>query len=149
VRVQDAEREDWRQSVIMFNRYGKGNSAWTWEGPDIPRVKPPLQHLYVDGAGRIWVQLSQTARVNQSVPPTRAPTGELNAARRRWIEPLVFDVLEPSGRYLGRVRFPDGVGDTMLGPKIGFAIQGDTVWAVSYDQDEVPIVKRYRIRWGS
>lgn len=149
VPVQDAERADWRQSVTMFNRYGRGNSEWTWEGPDIPREKPPLRDLYVDVDGRIWVQLSQPARLNPSIPTPREPTGEIGAARHRWLEPLVFDVFEPSGRYVGRVRFPDGVGDTMLGPKIGFAIQGDTAWAVSYDQDDVPIVKRYRIRWGS
>ncbi len=149
VRVQAAERDDWRQSVTMFNRHGRGNSAWTWEGPDVPREKPPLRELHVDATGRIWAQLSQPARLNPAVPPPTEPTGEIAVARHRWVEPMVFDVFEPTGRYLGRVRFPDGVGDTLLGPKIGFAIQGDTVWAVSYDQDDVPIVKRYRINWGS
>jgi hypothetical protein len=28
-------------------------------------------------------------------------------AARRWVEPWVYDVFEPCGRYVGQVRFPE------------------------------------------
>jgi hypothetical protein len=59
----------------------------------------------------------------------------------------VFDVFEPTGVYVGQVRFPDVASRPTL-PHPGFAIQGDTVWAVVYDRDDVPNIKRYRVRWG-
>jgi hypothetical protein len=30
-----------------------------------------------------------------------------------------------------------------------YAIEGDTIWAVEKSADDVPVVKRYHIRWGS
>jgi hypothetical protein len=151
VRVQEAEREDWRQSITMFNRNGPGAwRSWTWTGPDIPTVKAPIRDLYVDMAGRVWVQLAQPAQLDTSVAvPTRPKdAGDVNA-HRRWVEAMVFDVIDPSGLYLGQVRFPDGVGISAVGTKNAFAIQGDTVWAVIRDRDDVPLVKRYRIKWGT
>ena len=149
VQVADEERADWRQSITMFNRNGRGDwSAWKWSGPDVPKVKPPLRNLYVDMDGRFWVELSQPSQLNRSVaiPATPKEAGSV-VARQRWTEPMVFDVFEPSGTYVGRVRFPDGVGVSALGPRAGYTIQGDTVWAVSRGQDDVPFVKRYRIKW--
>jgi hypothetical protein len=100
--------------------------------------------------GRVWVQLSQAGQLNRSIAVPTTPKKAGNpGALGRWAEPLVFDVFEPSGTYVGRVRFPDGVGVSALGPKAAFTIQGDTVWAVSRGQDDVPFVKRYRIKWRS
>jgi hypothetical protein len=149
VHVQEDERRDWRQSITMFNRNGRGTwRTWEWSGPDVPRVKPPLRNLHVDTHGRIWVQLSQPSQLNKSVAiPTNVKEAGDIAARHRWTEPLVFDVFEPGGTYVGRVRFPDGVGVSALGPKAAFTIKDDTVWAVSRDHDDVPHVKRYRIDW--
>lgn len=151
--VQDAERADWRQSLTMYNRSPASgpNAGWDWSGPDIPTVKPPLRGLVVDGEGRIWVQLHQPARLNPSVaiPAKPAMRGESYRidAPDRWVEPMVFDVYEMTGRYLGRVRFPDGIARSAR-PEMRYAMQGDIVWAVLHDRDEIPTVKRYRIQWG-
>jgi hypothetical protein len=152
VPVATAERADWRKSVTMFSRSPTPGpwADWQWSGPDIPESKPPIRDLTVDGAGRIWVTLSQPAQLHSDVkiperPATPAEGYDLDA-KKRWVEPTVFDVFEPSGRYLGQVRFPQRVGhpDVNTAPA---APSGDHIWAVLYDADGVPTVKRYRIRW--
>ena len=143
VPVLAEERNDWRQSITMFMRSGGGLGNWQWTGPEIPAIKPPVSDIFVDIDGRIWVRLSQTGRVNRSVSiPTRPATRDESYrldAQQRWTEAMVYDVLEPSGRYLGQVRFPDGTVST--------TITGNTVWAVVNDSEEVPTIRRYRIGW--
>ncbi len=150
VRVQDAERADWRQDWTMIKRATRAGASWSWTGPDIPQFKPVLRDLSIDSEGRIWARLSQPARLNQSIAiPTRPidpAVGYSQQAPLRWVEPFLFDVIEPSGRYLGQVRFPDNLVQTPIPADRWFA-RGDTVWAVISDQDDVPSVKRYRIRW--
>jgi hypothetical protein len=55
------------------------------------------------------------------------------------MEAFVVDVLEPTGRYIGQVRLPDGMRQ--------FEARGDTVWTVELDSYDVPYVKRYHINW--
>jgi hypothetical protein len=57
----------------------------------------------------------------------------------RWTQPVVYDILEPGGRYVGRVAAPDSLRLR--------AIRGDTAWGVIRDSLDVPVVKRYEIRW--
>jgi hypothetical protein len=153
VPLQQAESDDWRRSVTMFNRTVRGgNPDWRWSGPDLPRVKPAVRHLIVAGGGRIWVRVSQEARVDPSVviqtgPPQRGQSPRLDAYYR-WVEPLVFDVFEPEGVYVGRVRFPEGAGRVFYSESVHVAIDGDTVWSVEKDRDDVPIIKQYRVRWS-
>lgn len=59
---------------------------------------------------------------------------------RDFREPLVFDVFEPDGRYLGQVSAPDGFR-THPQP----AIRGSTVWAVFSDGEAAPSVVRFAI----
>jgi hypothetical protein len=54
-------------------------------------------------------------------------------------EPSIYDVFEPDGTLVGRVRLPD---DMTL-----HNMRGDTVWGVTKDADDVPTVRRYRIAW--
>jgi hypothetical protein len=145
--VERAEHSDWRESITMYNRYAALRD-WEWAGPDVPRVKTPIRDLHVDADGRIWVLLSQPARLDTSVSiPVRPADAYRVAARYRWIEPLVFDVFDSDRRYVGQVRFPEAIGKKVVPPS-QFAIQGDIVWAVVHDQDDVPQVKRYRIAWN-
>ena len=145
------EQGDWRQSITMYNR-ANGLRNWEWTGPEIPRVKAPIRDLFVSDEGRIWVKVSQPGRLDASVPIRTDPAdrsrgmNEIEAARR-WREPAVFDVLEPTGQYVGRVRFPDD--DAQPGfPHPGYVIRGDTIWSTVHDSDGVPSVKRYRVKWG-
>jgi hypothetical protein len=93
--------------------------------------------------GRVWVRVAQAARLNSTVKLRTSPGGlgqpTDEEGRPRWIEPAVYDVLEPTGRYVGRVRVPDGL--------MGLAIRADTVWGMLRDSSDVPQVKRYHIRW--
>jgi hypothetical protein len=148
VPVQAAEGSDWRRSITMYNGNLRVLPNWQWTAPDVPRVKPPIRDLLVDGTGRIWIRLSQPARLNPGVTlPARREEASIVDAMYRWIEPYVFDLFEPSGRYLGRVGFPDEISQDKGTPG-QFSVHGDFVWAMVLDQNDVPVVKRYRIRWA-
>jgi hypothetical protein len=148
VPVADDERADWRNGITAYHRGLRGGGGWEWDGPEIPRVKPPIRDVMVAADGRIWVRLSQPARLDRAVTvDTRRQAQNEIYAQRRWMEPWLFDVFEPSGRYVGQVRFPDEPGQPYMRHP-GFVIQGDTVWMARYDQDDVPSIKRYRVQWG-
>jgi hypothetical protein len=143
VRVQGDERADWIHSITMFMRSAASTRNWEWTGPDIPTTKPPVRDIYVASDGRIWVRLSQPARLIPSVTiPTRPAT--LSESYRidamyRWVEPWVYDIYEPQGDYVGQVRLPNSTAT--------FAARRDTLWIATTGSDEVPTVKRYRIAW--
>ena len=154
IAVAPAERDDWRATVTLFSRsrVSGGTPQWTWDGPSIPETKPLLRDLFVDQQTRIWARTSTTAVLRPDVKIPANPAGphdgfDQNVAMKRWVEPWVFDVFEASGRYLGEVRFPDGAGHPDGWPAPAFVAVGDTVWAVTYDSEAVPTVKKYRIRW--
>lgn len=112
--------------------------AWRWDGPPIPDTKPPYSAVHVGADGRIWVVLHQPAReieVDDSGPDR---PGEPPPVRYR--EPVVFDVFEPDGRYLGQVRAPDGFS---LSPAPFF--RGDRVWAIVRDELDVQYLVRFRV----
>ena len=104
---------------------------------EVPRQKAPFSELMVALDGRIWTRVA--------VPSERYdPPAEPNLVGRvvrpvSWREPVVYDVFEPSGVYLGQVGVP--YGTTLL------AMRGDTVWARITDADGVPLLRRFRIAW--
>jgi hypothetical protein len=119
--------------------------TWSWSGPDIPDTKPYYEGLQVALDGRIWIVLesevgpragsvsmgggSGPARSRSTVsgPPAKPP------------RPARYDVFEPDGQYLGQVQVPAKVSSVVR--------RGDHVWAIAYDEDDVPRIKRYRIAW--
>lgn len=117
--------------------------SWRWNGPPIPDSKPPFRRIYAGVDGRIWVLLHAPGR---EVPAAAdAPSSEPGepSAPPRWTEPIVFDVFEPDGRYLGRVRGPDGL-QTYPYPVFGT----DRVWAVVADDLGVEQVVRFALVEG-
>jgi hypothetical protein len=112
--------------------------TWRYTGPEIPRVKAPYRDVRVGDDGTIWVQLSMPGV--RSMPDPPAP-GEPVAGPLlpRWREPGIYDVFEPSGRYLGRITRPTNVSLTRL--------SRDHVWGTLADDDDVVVVKRFRIDW--
>jgi hypothetical protein len=154
--VQPAERDDWKLSVTTFARSPTPGpwENWQWSGPDIPANKAPINLLSVDPDGRIWVRLAQAGQLHPEVVLPTMPAAPSQGfdllARKRWIEPFVFDVLEPTGRMVGQVRLPDGTGHPDLRgsvPQASFAATGGILWVAVYDDDGVPTIKRYRIAW--
>ncbi len=113
--------------------------SWRWNGPPIPDEKPPYRDLLVGEDGRIWVLLS---RPGERIEGVEEP-GPDEAPPRRWREPVVFDVFEPDGTYLGQVRAPDGF-QTYPTP----VFRRDRAWAIIEDDFEVQYLTRFRIEVG-
>lgn len=119
--------------------FRRADPDWKWNGPAIPTTKPPFTGIQVGRDGRIWVQLSR--------PGVRVPDEELHRSDDpnapppdRWREPLVYDVFESDGTYLGRVHGPDGVR-RYPAP----VIDRDHVWAITTDDLNVQYLTRFRI----
>ncbi len=140
--VAPAEREE--QRTIFEARARRTVPDWGWDGAAIPRVKPSYRSLFAGDDGRIWVQLSTTAtRVDLALgiqPPPRGPRSRGPIVPvQRWVEPNVFDIFEPDGRYVGQAELPHLA-------KL-HAARGDTVWVSRTDRDDVPFIQRLRVVW--
>ena len=138
--VERAEREE--QEAIVTARGRQRNPRWDWDASLIPPTKPIYRALHVGEDGRIWVLLSSPA-TRIELPPDAGARGEFRDAPpgplARWVEPDVYDILEPDGRYVGQVEMPRGVEL--------HATRGDTLWVSSRLADDVPIVQRVHIVW--
>ncbi len=115
--------------------------GWRWNGPPIPDRKPAYRDLYVGRDGRIWVLASVPGVHGED--PDYDPS-DPDAVPDEWSEPVVFDVFEDDGTYLGRVAAPDGFRRY---PTPIF--DGDQVWATTEDDLGVIRVARFRIEHGS
>jgi hypothetical protein len=144
-----ASREERYTFVRDIDRQAKQiDYRWTWRGPIVPEEKPPFKGLFADADGRIWVQLHQTAELtgefaaSVEAPDTAAdPESEDRLPTiRDWREPIVFDVFEPDGRYLGQVSAPPGFRTQPLP-----SIRGNTVWAAVREGGGVPDIVRFEI----
>lgn len=149
--VSAKERDSARADVTEEMRTTAPN--WSWNGPDIPKTKPVYQELFVGGDGRLWVELEEGPRAKED--SAAANRGDVMFAEGRgrgrgaappkiqWSCPAagvsLFDVYEPTGRYLGQVQIPARVDPIIM--------RGDFVWATTCNDDDVPSVVRYRILW--
>ena len=130
VSVAADEAADSKQAIVDRMRSAFG--SWNWDGPDVPDTKPPFTDVLVGNRGRIWVRLSREGRREANIDPSKPDT---------WTEPVVYDVFEPDGRYLGQVTTPDGF---LAYPQPVF--RGDTVWGGFEDADGVRYVKRFELK---
>jgi hypothetical protein len=128
VPVLPEEKSDWRESITMSMR--RARSDWRWRGPPIPDTKPAFRQIRVGRDGRIWVLLYQPAE-RQDIA---APDGQPVNPGRVWVEPVVFDVFEPDGRYLGAVRVPRETNIQVA--------RGDYVWGITRDSLDVQYIER-------
>ncbi len=132
VPVNGAEKDAVRLGIIkQFQRY---SADWKWNGPPIPDTKPPFRDISVGRDGRIWVQLYQPGFLDEEADPDDPDSVD------QWAEPVVWDVFEPDGTYLGQVHAPVGVS-TSPEPVFG----SRHVWAVTTDSLDVQYVTRFRI----
>lgn len=132
--VPDDERAQRRASTEFMLRQTQPN--WTWDGPDVPKEKPPYGNISAGLDGRLWVALSAESESFEPDPPRTTqenppPLVRFRAKERRW------DVYEPDGTYLGRV-----VASRLFTP---YAMRGDFVWGVLRDADDVPSIAKMRI----
>lgn len=122
-------------------------SGWSWNGPPIPNVKPAYSGLMTSEEGRIWVRVHVASQRYMKAAEQRAEEARLERPVNPYREPVVFDVFDPTGEYLGRVETPAGF-TTYPRP----VIRDMTVWGVIKDELDVARLHRFRVEldmWNS
>lgn len=115
--------------------------GFSWDGAEMPNTKPAFVALVAGEDGTIWVQTSQPGEAFRSAAEREQAEAETDRPERRFAEPVVFDVFDRGGRYLGEVSAPSGFS-TNPDP----VIRGDTVWAAVIDPASgTPQVVRFRL----
>lgn len=112
---------------------------WRWNGAPIPDHKPPYSNFLAGDDGSIWVQVSQPAirRDDPSYDPS-----DPNSIADEWIEPVLFDVFDDEGRYLGAVKTPLGFNAGRPQP----IFTTDWVLATVHDEYDVTTVVLFRVQ---
>ncbi|HEX2095717.1 MAG TPA: 6-bladed beta-propeller [Longimicrobiaceae bacterium] len=113
VEVESVEMDSIPRQMEWFTRQGGKIDL-----SRVPRTKPAFVSVRVDDRGYLWVRPS-------------APAADQKAA---------FDVFDPQGLYLGRVRLPAEIPDGLT-----LVIRGDLIYSVQLSDLGVPQVVRYRI----
>jgi hypothetical protein len=135
-------REKQRLEGVFSGRTGR-------EERTIPRTKPALAGFSIDSEGRIWAQRhargievaeteGERAAREDACRTFGATPADCDAGESEWTEPKVFDVIEPSGRFLGEVTLPLRMSE------LAFA-RGRHVWLVEKGDYGEDYVVRYRI----
>ena len=141
VPVTSAEAENQRRRVIQ--RFRRQYGSWRWNGPDVPDEKPPFEGIIVSRDGNIWVSLSTPGAPVMTEAQARDEEAVTGGTPLRFREPMAFDVFSPQGEFLGPVRVPPSFR-TEPEP----VIRGDSVWAITRDELDVPRVVRLRMEKG-
>lgn len=109
--------------------------GWTFRGPPIPSVKPPINGLSVARDGRIWVRV---ATESEEIPEDERDAAVPNRPPpRQWRDRVEYEVFAPTGRFLGRVRLPSTA--------TWMEADGDYVWYLMRDALGLPAVVRGRV----
>jgi 6-bladed beta-propeller len=133
VPVSDAERANWQQYADFFGERDKQRASGRLDPYVIPRTKPAFRDLFCDRNGRVWVSLYAAAE-HRDLPPR--PAGDTRP-QLVWLQRATYDVYDDAGTYLGRVTLPHR--SQVL------AAQGDRVWVLSKDADDVESITVYRM----
>jgi hypothetical protein len=134
VPVNDEERRQRREQVIWGMR--QTDPDWSWNGPDIPREKPPVQDLFVALDGQLLVTLSTPSEPFEPDPP-RTVEGQVPPPLVRYRATPAYELFRPDGTLRGRFTLPRGA--------TVHALRGDDVWGTVTDADDVPYLVRWRI----
>jgi len=129
-----AEHEARRQHLMRTQ-----GQSMTAEPPPVPRVKPFFRGVYAGEDGTIWVHVHQDA-VRRDPPADASESAPDAPPPINWSEPIVFDVFEPDGTYLGEVRVP---------PRTTLqTFSRDQVWAIRRGEFDELYLVRMRVRVG-
>lgn len=136
VPVPAAERGQEREMITYDLR--QVDPAWSWRGPDLPSSKAPLLGVFAARDGRIWVRV---AAPSEPIPAGEMPiTTDTLRPVITFRSAVVYEVFTAEGRFLGRVAFPPRA--TLM------EADGDQVWAIVRDEDDLPAVTRLRVEPG-
>lgn len=135
VPVTGGERAEEEAQTIRSMRFTEPN--WRWNGPEIPDTKPPYQRFYAGEDGTVWVRLHLPGI---KVEDTAFDPADPDAIPDEWQEPVLFDVFDADGSYLGAVRAPEGLA---MYPQPIFT--RDWVLGIVQDEFDVQTVVKFRV----
>jgi hypothetical protein len=136
IAVAEDERKWHEERTYYIMR--RTNPAWTWHGPAIPESRAAANGMLIARDGNVWVHV---ALPSVEVPEAeRAPARPNAAPPRRWREVGEHEVFAADGRFLGRVALPPRTSIRMA--------DGDIVWALQRDADDVPALVRLKVTPG-
>jgi hypothetical protein len=105
--------------------------------PPVPHTKPAYSGFSIGGDGRIWVRVRSRSEKVDPGPPPVPRGGQPPAPQVSWREPVIYDVFESDGTYLGPIQLP---------PRVTLrAHAGDEVWAAVRGEFDEQYVVRYRL----
>ena len=108
---------------------------WQWSGADVPATKPTLYTVFAARDGRLWIRVATPSeRIPDAELPERRPNG---APPQRFRSSNEYEVYASDGTFLARVLLP---AKTQL-----MQADGNTLWALGANEDDLPAVRRYRI----
>lgn len=133
----DPDERDYEERRILWN-LRQTDPDWSWQGPPIPTTKAPIRSMTVTRDGRIWVQV---AVPSDTIPvEERQVFADSTRPVPRHTTVSVYEVFAPTGEFLGRVRFP---------PRASLIdAEGDVVWGLGRDINDMPAVTRWRVEPG-
>ncbi len=107
----------------------------------VPASKPLFRSFVSAADGRIWVQRHTRAEkidpASETVRPACSVDRKGDPPVLTWREPIVWDVFEENGTYLGAVAVP---------PRTTLrSMNGDTVWGVQRGDSDEEYVVRFRL----
>lgn len=116
---------------------------------DIPSTKLPFSGFQVDSEGRLWIQRhvpgvhvpeteGERASREEACEFFGSPPDECDRGIREWHEPMTFDVIEPSGVFLGQITLPNRQSE------LRFA-RADLLWVIEEGAYGEEYMVRYRI----
>ena len=144
VRVQRSERSQYAELAAHVATLWDPALRFT---DDVPNRKPPFWAIRTDEQGRLWVATHSEGTFIEETPEEREERRKLIEFRGseppplEWWEPLITDVIEPNGRFLGTLRFPSNQA-------VVVAARDLLIWAVELGEYDEEYVVRYRVEPG-
>jgi len=135
--VADGEAAQARNRLVRNIR--QMSPDWQWRGPDIPTSKPAFKTIHAGIDGTIWV-FREGASVETPNPEWKASEPDAGDPTI-WKAPIIADVFDEEGRYLGPVRIPESVNWFFPQP----ILSRERIWAAAMTDAGVPQVVRFRV----
>ncbi len=132
--IPDAERTQ-RREQVMYNMR-RNDPAWTWDGPEIPREKPPIIGLMTTLDGVLLVSVSMPSESFEPDPP-RVVEGEVPPPQLTFRSRTAYEWFGADGALRGRFTMPRGARL--------YAMRGSDAWGTVVDSLDVPYLVRWRV----
>jgi hypothetical protein len=135
VRLAAEERAEYEATNEWTRKYR--SQFQTAEIPPTPQTKPAYSGFDIGDDGQIWVRVHVPA-VKVQIDDEDKPKDPSQRPVMSWREPATYDVFQPDGTYLGRIRLPDKVSLA--------AHRGDEVWGRTAGEFGELYLVRYRLK---